>query len=202
MTDYSPEKQARSASDRRTDESLMDMLRSGDLNVVSELERRYGEELRRFCWRMCANEALADDIVQEVFAACCRTGEGINPTGSLRGWLYKVARNRCIDETRRKKPGGRISEMRSSPYGGGHRPVDPRTTPAARAAKDDRAELVQAIVDEMEDELRSVLIMRYFQDLPRAEIAEACGVDVPTVKARLARASAKLREELTKFGID
>ncbi|MCH9009415.1 MAG: hypothetical protein IIC21_02160 [Chloroflexi bacterium] len=67
-----------------------------------DIERQFGSELRLFCRRMVYNDAVAEEVVQDVLVAACKT-----PTAEvthLRGWLYRVARNRCLDVLRKMKP--------------------------------------------------------------------------------------------------
>jgi RNA polymerase sigma factor (sigma-70 family) len=74
--------------------------------------------------------------------------------------------------------------------------IDPLTTPAGKALKRDRASRILAVLDELDDDLRSVVVMRYFHDLPREEIAEAIGLSLAGTKARLAKAMDALRQKL------
>ena len=83
---------------------LMTRLQAGDKAAVVEIDRLFGAELRLFCQRMVYNEAMAEDIVQDVLVTCCRASQGLQPTECLRGWLYKIARNRSIDELRNLHP--------------------------------------------------------------------------------------------------
>ena len=171
-----------------------------------EIERRFGPELRRFCRRMVFNEALAEDIVQDVIAVSCEKADDPrsvlppNEPHRMRGWLYRVARNRCIDELRKMRPEVRLSAIQSSRVALGDRmPIDPLTTPAGKAVKAERVEAAQAALDGLDDDLRSVLIMRVYQDLSREEIAQVVGLSVAGVKARLAKATRMLRESLHRL---
>ena len=74
--------------------------------------------------------------------------------------------------------------------------IDKGTTPAGRAAKQDRADRVQMVVDGMDDDLREVVIMHFFQGLTNAEVAEALDLSVSGAKARLSRATRLLRDRL------
>lgn len=184
------------ADDNNAD--LMTRLRAGDKTVVEEIERRYGAELRLFCQRMVYNEALAEDLVQDVLMTCCRVGHDSQPAGSLRGWLYRVARNRAIDELRKMHAKARLSALQSSRQTWAHPvvPIDPLTTPAGKVVKRDRVQRVQMAIDAMDDELREVVILYFYQGLSRAEVSEAIGLTISGVKARLAKAARQLREKL------
>ncbi len=179
-------------------EQLMARLRAGDKTAVAEIDHLLGGELRLFCQRMVYDESLAEDIVQDVLMTCCRTGEGIQPTESLRGWLYKIARNRSIDELRKMHPKVRLSALQASRHTWEHPaiPIDSSTTPAGRAVKQDRTRRVQLAIDAMDDDLREVVILYFFQGLSRGEVSEAIGLTVSGTKARIAKATRVLRLKL------
>jgi RNA polymerase sigma factor (sigma-70 family) len=185
----------------RDDEALMSRLRAGDSKAIAAIERGYGEELRLFCRRMMGDAALAEDIVQDVLASCCRLEAGSLPARSIRGWLYQVARRRCIDARRARhdsvQPGAERVRRVQPGYA---QAIDPLTTPSGKALKRDRAARILAVLQELDEDLRSVIVMRYFQDLPREEIAEALGLTIAGTKARLSKAMQVLREKLQRFG--
>lgn len=173
--------------------------------LVAAAQAQYAQELRAFCRRMVYDAALAEEIVQETFLRLHREsvdghlslpGGGAEAAGTsaVRGWLYRVARNRCIDELRRMGREVRLSVIRTATRGGAM--IDPLTTPAGKAIKAERAECVQRALDALGDDLRSVVILRVYQGLSREEIAEIVGLGVAGVKARLMRAFRQLRREL------
>ena len=180
------------------DRLLIDRLRSGDNTAVAEIRTRYQPELQLFCRRMVYNETLAEDIVQDVLLKCCKTETAGLPAGSLRGWLYQVARNRSIDELRRMKPDVRLSAAQSESHlwANAAVPVDPTSTPAGKAIKADRVRRVQLAIDAMDDGLREVVILYFFQGLSRSEVAEAIGLTLAGTKARLSKATRELRRRL------
>jgi RNA polymerase sigma-70 factor (ECF subfamily) len=179
-------------------DSLMARLQEGDSSAIAEIDSRFGTELRLFCQRMVYNESLAEDIVQDVLMRCCHLDEASRPTGSLRGWLYRLVRNRSVDELRRMRPKARLSALQSSQHiwATAAVPIDPGTTPAGRAVKTDRARRVQLAIDAMEESLRDVVIMYFFQGLSRAEVSEVIGLSLSGTKARLSKATKHLRERL------
>ncbi|MFQ5807251.1 MAG: RNA polymerase sigma factor [Phycisphaerae bacterium] len=184
----------------QNDRLLLERLRAGDGRAIAAIERRYGNDLRLFCRRMLNDPVQAEDIVQDVLATCCRLEAGSLPSHSIRGWLYQVARRRCIDMQRRQREA-------APPLARGARgaqpsfdhAIDPLTTPAGKALKRDRAARILAVLQELDEDLRSVVVMRYFQELPRTEIAEAIGLSLAGTKARLSKAMDALREKLRQF---
>jgi RNA polymerase sigma-70 factor (ECF subfamily) len=184
----------------QNDRLLIERLRAGDGRAVAAIERRYGDELRLFCRRMLGDPTQAEDVVQDVLVTCCRLEAESLPTHSIRGWLYQVARRRCIDARRKQHdaapPAARAARRVQPSF---DHAIDPLTTPAGKALKRDRAIRILAVLQELDDDLRSVVVMRYFQELPREEIAEAIGLSVAGTKARLSKAMDLLREKLQQF---
>lgn len=176
--------------------ALVRGLRAGDSAAIAAIERRYGGELRLFCRRVLNDAALAEDIVQDVLATCCRLPADSSPTRSVRGWLYQIVRRRCIDIQRRRLEAGLTARARRGVQPSFEYAVDPLTTPAGRALKRDRAQKILSVLADLDDELRDVVVMRYFQDLSREEIAEAIGLTLAGAKARLSKAMDALRERL------
>ncbi|MEE8170702.1 MAG: RNA polymerase sigma factor [Phycisphaerae bacterium] len=180
-----------------TDRHLIGLLRDRDPAALESIAQTYQHELRLFCRRMVYSEVLAEDVLQEILMTCCRAEGDTLPRDSLRGWLYRIARNRCIDQIRKMKPEVRLSAVRSAaPRGMPRTLMDSATTPAARAVRQDHADLVQSAVDEMDGELRSVVIMHFYQGLSHADVAAALDLSVSGAKARVARAVRVLRQRL------
>ena len=184
----------------QSDSLILHGLQAGDSRAVAAIERRYGDELRLFCRRMLNDAAAGEDVVQDVLATCCRLEAGTLPMTSVRGWLYQVARRRCIDARRKRhdEPAPQAQKARPAQASFEHA-IDPLTTPAGKALKRDRALRILAVLQELDEDLRSVVIMRYFQDLPREEIAEALGLSLAGTKSRLSKAMAALRDRLRAF---
>jgi len=179
---------------------IMQHLRAGDRRAVAAIEKRYGDELRLFSRRMLSDPVSGEDVVQDVLETCCRLEAGSLPANSVRGWLYQVVRRRCIDYQRKqhdKAPAAARKARAVQPSF--DNAVDPLTTPAGKALKRDRALRILGVLRELDDDLRSVLLMRYFQELPREEIAEAIGLSLAGTKARLSKAMEILRDKLRQF---
>lgn len=184
----------------QNDQLLMERLRAGDNRAIAAIERRYGEELRLFCRRMLNDAAQAEDTVQDVLTTCCRLEAESLPQHSIRGWLYQTARRRCIDAQRKRHdaapPAARAARGAQPSF---NHAIDPLTTPAGKVLKRDRAARVLAVLQELDEDLRSVVVMRYFQELSREEIAEAIGLSIPGTKARLSKAMETLRQKLRRL---
>ena len=171
------------------DQSLIARLRGGDTAAIAELSTRYRPALMRYARSMMGNDALAEEAVQETLSRL--SGPNL-PEGHPRPWLYKIARNLCLDALRRQAASPTHAARLNTGFDA------PRETagPATRAAGIERRESIRQILEVMPEEYRSVLTLRHIEELSREEIAEVLGVSEATVKGRLVRGSEYLREQL------
>ena len=86
--------------DGPSDEELVEQLRKGDREAMEILSQRWWPAIYRFCAYYLEDDALGEDVTQETFAKLLDGTE--LPTGRFKPWLYKVARNRCLDIHRRR----------------------------------------------------------------------------------------------------
>ncbi len=137
--------------------------------------------LRRLAYSLVHDEARAEDLVQDTWAAWVEH----RPRGVTepKAWLARVLRNRAFN----LKRGDERRAQRESFAG---RP-DP-STPETDGTLEAQAKLIEAL-RELEEPYRSTLVQRYYHDLAPKEIAERAGAPLNTVKARLARGLEKLR---------
>lgn len=142
--------------------------------------------LRRLAYRLVREEALAEDLVQETWRRWLEKAPG--GLGEPRAWMTSVLRNLAFNARR-------DAERRRARERGAARTeeVEPETDGTLEA----QARLVEALRT-LEEPCRSALVQRYYHDLAPKEIAARGGVPLDTVKSRLARGLAKLREDLDR----
>lgn len=174
--------------DARTDEQLLAAYVAGDRSAFERLVARYTGELYGFFCRFVGNAAAADDLVQEAFLQVHLAARSFDPGRSFKPWLYTIAANKGRDFLRARGRRGEVSLDASAgddgpAFADGLESSAPPTTEVVDAQSRDR--LVRALIDQMPEHLRLILIMGYYQQLPYAEIAEILDVPVGTVKSRL-----------------
>ena len=156
-----------------------------------QVAREHGRFLYNVAYRLTGNDDDAQDLVQEVLLRVRRGLDTYRP-GSMEGWLSKIATNAFLDEMRRRKR--RPQEAL---------PDDPdRVVPAAESAEDALAaqvlpEDVQDALARLPDEYRAAVVLCDVVGLPYQEIGESLGVPVGTVRSRIHRGRALLREALS-----
>jgi RNA polymerase sigma-70 factor (ECF subfamily) len=141
--------------------------------------------LRRLARSLVADPHAAEDLAQD--AAVIALERPPQGSGSLRGWLARVMRNRAID-TARSESSRQVREQLTPPR-------LPRTTQETEEQLQVQRRVFEAVAA-LGEPYRTAILLRYYHELGPTEIAAQLGVPVSTVKSRLARALAQLREQL------
>ncbi len=161
-----------------------------------DVARHHGRFLYSVAFRLCGNHDDAQDLVQEVLVRVQR-GLVTYVPGSLEGWLSRIATNAFLDDVRRRKrrPAGLLPDADSLDR------IAP-TSPAAdeQVALDALPEHVQEALRSLPNDYRAAVVLCDVVGLPYEEIAESVGVPVGTVRSRIHRGRARLRQLLADEG--
>jgi RNA polymerase sigma-70 factor (ECF subfamily) len=166
--------------------SLVARLRGGDAQAGELLERFYRQAMIRFCWGYLGNLDEAEDAVQEVFCKILRDGQ---IPDRFRPWLYRIARNHCLNVLRGR---ARKKDNQTLPSDS-QLDVNAPGNLTRLAQREMRSRVVQLVGDLPEGQ-REVLRLRYAEGLPRAEIAAVLELPESVVKSRLFEGLKKLRQ--------
>ena len=168
------------------DEKLIALVRRGHHGAFEALVQRYQPRLLAFCRHMLGSQEDAEDVLQEVFAASfnaiCADDRPIN----ARPWLYRIARNRCLNHLRRPQAAGQDSMDVFERDGG--------ITTADTVHRREEFRHIVADVQELPETQRTALLLREIDALSYDQIAEAMDTTVPSVKSLLVRARVSLAE--------
>jgi RNA polymerase sigma factor (sigma-70 family) len=168
------------------DEKLIAMARSGNSGAFEMIVDRYQGRLLGFCRQMLGSTEDAEDVLQEVFVNAYRAMLADEREINLRPWLYRIARNRCLNHLR--KPSADAQESMD---------MVPEVEAASTAEKvHNREEFRQILTDvnKLPETQRSALLLREMDALSYEEIAAAMETTVPSVKSLLVRARISLAE--------
>jgi RNA polymerase sigma factor (sigma-70 family) len=188
-------------SDRaREDMELVEKARKGDQYAYSVLMGRYKDSINFMLLKMVHNRDDADDLTIEAFGKAFLHLEKYTPDFAFSTWLFKIALNNAIDFIRKKKLKTLslddendesskyvFSKIKTSA-------LDPEES----IIKDQRAGLMRTILDELNPKYKTLIEMRYFEELSYEEIAEKLNIPLGTVKAQLFRARNFLYELLAE----
>ena len=172
-------------------EALMAALTRGERAALGRLIALYGPGVQRYAGQILRHRAEAEDVAQEVFLRVWRQAGSYDPArGSPAAWIWRIARNLCLDRMRRHG-WRRFLGLEAAPE-----PAD--ETPGAEAALDAHQRLARlsAAMAELPERQRAALTMRAASGLSTAEIAAAMGIGAGATEQLLVRARAGLRARL------
>ena len=178
-----------------TDEELMARVAGNDVAAFEALYDRHAARAFRVARRLCSDQEMANEAVQDAFLSIWRGRTRYNPaSGSFASWAMTVVRNRAIDLIR-KEAGG----VQRSPLDDDLLATLADATPgtAELAARHQQLQLVRAHLDELPHAQREALVLSYYGGLSHGQIAQRLSLPVGTVKGRVRLALAKMREAVT-----
>ena len=172
---------------------------AGDVTGFEVIVRRYSGMVFGLAARL-VGPFDAEDVVQETFLRAYRSLESFRGESSLKTWLYAIALNRV--RVRR----GTLARLRGL-FGGGSGPTpdfslldnaaDPERTPEENALLSDQRRRLRKAVLDLPEEFRTAVVLRDLEGLSYEEVASVLTVPVGTVRSRLARGRALLKEALS-----
>lgn len=164
---------------------LLERVRRGDQAAMAALFNRYSRVVYSVSLRVLRDSASAEDVLQEIFMQVWRSPASfLGGKGSLGGWLAVVARNRSIDNLRRRRPTDQVEEVA----------LASSCNLAEEAERNNMMERARAAIVQLPLEQRKTLEMAFFDGLTHTEIAEITGDPLGTVKTRIRSALLTLRK--------
>ena len=184
-----------SRGDSQDEQALIDGARRGSLDAFNTLVLRHQDSVYSVAYRIMGEPQSAADAAQTTFIAAYRrlnTYQG----GSFRAWLLRIATNQCYDELRRRKrrPATSIEELPDAEADDGPALPDPGDTPEQIVQQRELTRAIESCIRALGDDQRAVLVMCDVEGLDYQEIADATGANLGTVKSRLSRARAGVRD--------
>jgi len=185
---------------RLSDTELMELVKDSDYAAFDELYGRYRAPIKRFLFSLTWDEDVAEDYLQEVFLRLFRARDRYQPTGKFSSYLYRIAKNYYLAQVRGHKTGPEeVSIAHQEPNG--FRPFEnltanPKVEPEFHLIDGYRQWQIRRAIDSLPDGQKLVFVLSHFENLKYAEIAEALGIPVGTVKSRMFAAVNTLRSLL------
>ncbi|TMQ11602.1 MAG: sigma-70 family RNA polymerase sigma factor [Deltaproteobacteria bacterium] len=174
------------------DDDVLHLVADGALScALTQLMRRHGTAVYRYCREALHDATLADDVHQQVFIEAFRDLGGFARRSTLRVWLFAIARHRVLDaakKRRRRRDSG--DELEAA------EPVDPQPLPGERLDDERLRRALIATMGELDERLRTALLLRYQQGFTFEDIAEVCREKSGTIRARIVRALPMVRARI------
>jgi len=175
------------------DEELMHLVYRSDAAAFEVIYDRHADAAFSLAYRMCAQRALAEDVVQESFLSLWRSRARYDrQRGSVRTWVLGIVHNRAIDALRRRTVRDRGILVEE---GIAERLEAPERTDAEFARREESREIRQAL-EQLPDEQSRVIELAYFGGMTHMQIAAMLDMPVGTVKGRMRLGLAKMRMAL------
>ena len=178
----------------QTDFALwLERCRAGDPEAVQALVAAHQQAIYRLALSIVDDPAEADEATQETFLAALRALPGYRGDAAFNTWLYRIAVN--VSRGRLRK-GGAWQRLKDALQSAWRLQGERAEQPEAAVSRRERQEAVWRAVQALGDKHRLPVILRYYHDLPVAEIAQVLEVNEGTVHSRLSIARDRLRVAL------
>ena len=170
----------------------------GDQDAFEEIVSLFQHRLYHICYRMLSNAQEAEDIAQEAFIRAYINIHTFDQKRKFSTWLFRIATNLCIDRIRKKKPsfyldadvpGTEGLNMYSQIAADGDLPEE-------EVERMETQQRIQYEISRLPDKYRSIIILRYIEELPLQEIGDILELPLGTVKTRVHRGRAALRKQM------
>ncbi|MBN1135282.1 MAG: sigma-70 family RNA polymerase sigma factor [Anaerolineae bacterium] len=171
----------------------------GDVRAFNQLVIRYQSMAYNLAYRILGDEDAASDATQDAFVSAFKAMPRFRG-GSFKAWVLRIVTNACYDQlrARRRRPTSSLDDLEGdadhSPY-----LLDPAERPDEAVARRELDCVIQAGILTLPADQRSVLVLSDLQGMDYQEIAQVTGLALGTVKSRLSRGRAKLRDYLLDY---
>jgi RNA polymerase sigma-70 factor, ECF subfamily len=185
------------------DFTLIRAIQAGDHKAFESLVGRYQRQVANLIYLTMGNSDDVEDIAQEVFIRVYRSLPRFKFNASFFSWLYRITRNLCIDEIRKR----RIRKVLSLDFLTEDalekiKKDDDHSMPADIILKEEKQKMVQSGLMKLKPEHREILALREYQDYSYNEIADALGISIEAVKSRIFRARMELKSLLKDYFVE
>ena len=182
-----------------SDQALLDQYQQGNREAVSQLLERHTRRVRDYVRMLVKDNDVADDLTQEVLIKVVKVlDEGrYTDKGRFLPWVLRIAHNRVLDYFRASKQVKTVSESSAGfDILGSTNFAEPSIED--NIISEQCAEEIRALIDELPEEQREVVRMRYYEGLSFKEIAEQTGVGINTALGRMRYALMNMRQIIKK----
>lgn len=189
------------------EQRYIDAARRGDLPAFNWLVLRYQTRVYNLCYRMLSDPDAAADAAQDAFLSAYRA-IGRFQGGQFRSWVLRIATNACLDVLRsqKRRPTQSLDRALTGPDDEDVEPLqvpdlNPSTDPEASVLSAEVIASIQEALAALPDEQRLAIVLVDVQGLSYEEAATITGANLGTIKSRINRARARMRDILRDMGV-
>jgi RNA polymerase sigma-70 factor (ECF subfamily) len=193
-----------SAERWKEDEVLLERLRKGAPEAVTELLRLFQGKIFNLAMSILKNESDAEEATQDVFMTVFRKADTFKGNSALYSWMYRICVNTCLMRLRGKRRNDTVSIEEFMPVfteeGMHASPMDDWSKEVERKAlNEELGQMIRKFTDQLSEKYKVVFVLSDVEGLSNDETAQILGLTVPAVKSRLHRARLYLREQLSRY---
>ncbi len=185
----------------RSDEALMLAFRKGDTGAFETLLTRHQKGVYGFALRMLGDSMLAEEVAQESFLRIIKSASRYRAKAGFRNYLYRIARNLCIDLLRRKPREPRTPDLEAGASGTPEGIPDGNPGPEHNAGAAQLRSALHRALSTLPADQREAFLLKEVEGMKLQDVAAITGANLNTVKSRLRYALMRLREHLSREGI-
>jgi len=185
---------------KKDDQTLISECLQGETESFSELVRRYQDRLFNALVHVLRSREDARDVAQETFVRAYQRLETFRGQSAFYSWLFRIAINNAISYRRRTRLHS-TSSIDATREKTGLEPIDSRSDsqPSYGLELSERQQQVQSALTQLTEEYRVVLVLKELEGFKYEEIAVIVDCPIGTVRSRIHRARAELRQKLEKL---
>ena len=178
-----------------SDPDLIAAVLDGSEAAFGELVDRYKDRVFRLLSRYCRDSVECEDLAQDVFLKVFRKLHTFNHDAQFFTWLYRITVNAATDHLSRASTRRLRLVEDTAVFERGDQEDD---SPTASLEAEELAQITRAIVDQLPEKFRTILVLREFEGLSYTEIADVLEIQLGTVESRLFRARQRFKDALTR----
>lgn len=167
-------------------------VQQGEAQAYRQLSEKHLPKVLNFAFRMLADKFEAEDVAQETFLRVWQHAGKWRPQAAVSTWIFRIARNLCIDRIRKRKP----SDEEAADL-----PVESQRASLILERKQE-ASVVQEAIQALPERQRAALLLTHFEGMSNPEVAASMEVGVEAVESLLSRARRKLRSHLRSRNVN
>ena len=184
-----------------SDTTYMAAFRDGDQDAFRVLFEKYKKKIVNYCYRFCADRAIAEELAQEVFLRVYKAAPRYRPTARFSTWIFRIATNICLNELRKRQYRYRVESIDhpvQTEKGSLAREIQDTSRPMPLDQLEDRERdrFVQKAMMNLPEKQRAALLLRLYYGFSYREISSQIRASESSVKSLIHRGRQNLRQAL------
>lgn len=182
-----------------TDAKLVKRFRNGDMEAFNCLVERWQQRIHRFAYRYFSSHDEAMEITQKTFIRAYKKLDTLDDAEKFQAWIFRIANNLCIDETKRagRRRSTSMEALSDHPVAN-----NDASNPESKVQQRQLGSILQLALNQLPPEQRIVVIMKEFEELKFREIAEILDIPENTAKSRMYYGLKTLRKLFEQWNLE